>query len=168
MRMSQKVVVGVNRQTVTTLSALSRQSSPKRCHKQLIFAMTTLRALKDDSWLLASLFQFSARNPFNHEDVALFTYHGCPPADNVPMKKDHSRGVRCSLGCFRVAFRTLVELLFALDSAEVKCLSKIGGRCSDILRVDFHPADGVAHRRRSLALHDSLLRFSEMAAWTCH
>jgi hypothetical protein len=62
------------------------------------------------------------------------------------------------LGCFRVAFRTLIKLLLALDSAEVKRLSLIGACCGCTLRVDLHSTNGITHRRR-LAFHDSLLKF---------
>jgi hypothetical protein len=66
-----------------------------------------------------------------------------------------------SLGRLRVAFRTLIELLLALDPAKVKGLPLKGGCCRGILRVDFHSAHRITDGRR-LAFHDSLLKVACM------
>src|SRR5262245_62475923 len=109
--------------------------------------MTTLRALEDDRMFFVSIFHLSARELFNHLDVALLTNHDC-----LLPKMIRTNGASLLLGCFRIAFRTLIKLLLALNSTEVKGLSLIGGGCGCMLRVDFHSTDGITHGRR-LAFH---------------
>ena len=59
--------------------ALSRQSSPKRGDERLILCVAALWALQHNSLLVVRVFVLSRGEPFNHEDVALFTHHGCLP-----------------------------------------------------------------------------------------
>lgn len=43
----------------------------------MVFGVAALRAFKDDGMLFISAFFSSGRGPLNHEDMAVFTHHGC-------------------------------------------------------------------------------------------